>query len=84
MRKIIHLLVSFLFERPSYTCCERCGYVYASRQGACPECSHLDDEALQQLIRVRAENRYFVRQMAVIILLMLTAIAALFYLNDII
>jgi predicted ATP-dependent serine protease len=84
MRKIIHLLVSFLFQRRSYTCCQRCGYVYASRQGTCPECSHLDDEALEQLIRVRTENRYFVRQMAVIISLLLTVIAALFYVNGII
>ena len=83
MQKIIHHVVSFLFERRSYTCCERCQYVYASRLGACPECSHLDDAALQQLIRVRAENRYFVRQMTVIISLLLTAIVALFYLKGI-
>jgi hypothetical protein len=84
MRKIIHLLVSLLFERRSYTCCERCQHVYASSQGACPECSHLDDAALEQLIRVRTENRYFLRQMAVIISLLLSAIAALFYVNGII
>lgn len=84
MRKIIHLVVSFLFERRSYTCCKRCQYVYASKQGTCPECSHLDHEALQQLIRVRTENRYFVRQMAVIIVLLLMAIAAVFYLRGII
>jgi len=84
MRKIIHLVVSFLLERRSYTCCARCRYVYASRQGACPECSHLDDEALQQLIRVRGENRYFVRQMAVIISILLMAIVAVFYLKGII
>lgn len=77
MRNVAHFLYARLFERQSYTSCDRCEYVYESSLDDCPECQHLTDEQVQNLLKVRTENRYFIMQMSMIISIVLVLLAGL-------